>query len=148
MRFMILLKADKTTEAGVLPDEKLLTEMGKYNEELAKAGVLLAAEGLQPSSKGARVRFSGDKRTVIDGPFAETKELIAGFWLWRVKSKAEAIEWVKRCPNPFPFKGESEIEIRQVFEAEDFGAEFTPELREREERLRAQSEQRKKTAKK
>ena len=148
MRFMILVKATKNSEAGVLPDEKLLTAMGKYNEELAKAGVLLAAEGLQPSSKGARVRFSGDKRTVIDGPFAETKELIAGFWLWQVKSKAEAVEWVKRCPNPFPFKGESEIEMRQVFEAEDFGAEFTPELREQEERLRAQSEQRKKTAKK
>jgi hypothetical protein len=143
---MILVKATKNSEAGVLPDEKLLTEMGRYNEELAKAGVLLAAEGLQPSSKGARVRFSGNKRTVIDGPFAETKELIAGFWLWQVKSKAEAIEWVKRCPNPFP--DESEIEIRQVFEAEDFGAEFTPELREQEERLRAQSEQRKKTAKK
>ncbi len=146
MRFMILVKATKNSEAGVLPDEKLLTAMGKYNEELAKAGVLLAAEGLQPSSKGARVRFSGNKRTVIDGPFAETKELIAGFWLWQVKSKEEAIEWVKRCPNPFP--GESEIEIRQVFEAEDFGAEFTPELREQEERLRAQSGQRKKTAKK
>ncbi len=147
MRFMILVKATKNSEAGVLPDEKLLTAMGKYNEELAKAGVLLAAEGLQPSSKGARVKFSGDKRTVIDGPFAETKELIAGFWLWRVKSKEEAIEWVKRCPNPHPGT-ESEIEIRQVFEAEDFGAEFTPELREQEERLRAQSGQRKKTAKK
>ena len=147
MRFMIIVKATKNSEAGVMPDEKLLTAMGKYNEELAKAGVLLAAEGLQPSSKGARVKFSGDKRTVIDGPFAETKELIAGFWLWRVKSKAEAIEWVKRCPNPFPFKGESEIEIRQVFEAEDFGAEFTPELREQEERLRAQSKQRKKDTK-
>src|SRR3989442_9014464 len=146
MRFMILVKATKNSEAGVLPDEKLLTAMGKYNEELAKAGVLLAAEGLQPSSKGTRVRFSGNKRTVIDGPFAETKELIAGFWLWQVKSKAEAIEGVKRCPNPFP--GEAEIEIRQVFEAEDFGAEFTPELREQEERLRAQSGQRKKTAKK
>src|SRR6266849_5093279 len=148
MRFMVLVKANKDSEAGVLPDEKALTAMGKYNEELAKAGVLLAAEGLQPSSKGARVRFSGDKRTVIDGPFAETKELIAGFWLWRVKSKAEAIEWVKRCPHPFAFKGESEIEIRQVFEAEDCGAEFTPDLREQEKRLRAQSEQRKKTAKK
>jgi len=136
MRFMILLKADKTTEAGVLPDEKLLTEMGKYNEELVKAGVLLAGVGLQPSSKGARVKFSGSKRTVIDGPFAETKELVAGFWLWKVKSKAEAIDWLKRCPNPFP--GESEIEIRQVYEAEDFGAEFTPELREQEERLRTQ----------
>src|SRR5437879_9301828 len=136
MRFMILVKADKNSEAGVLPDEKLLTEMGKFNEELVKAGVMLAGEGLQPSSKGARVRFSGSKRTVIDGPFAETKELIAGFWLWQVKSKEEAIEWVKRCPNPV--SGESEIEIRQVFEAEDFGAEFTPELRQRSERLRAQ----------
>ena len=136
MRFMILIKADKNSEAGVLPNEKLLTEMGKFNEELVKAGVMLAGEGLQPSSKGARVKFSGAKRTVIDGPFAETKELIAGFWLWQVKSKEEAIEWVKRCPNPM--KGESEIEIRQLFEAEDFGAEFTPELREQEERLRAQ----------
>jgi len=143
---MILVKANKNSEAGVLPDEKLLTEMGKYNEELAKAGVLLAAEGLQPSSKGARVKFSGAKRTVIDGPFAETKELIAGFWLWQVKSKEEAIAWVKRCPNPFP-GAESEIEIRQVFEAEDFGAEFTPELREQEDRLRAQSEQLKKAPK-
>ena len=146
MRFMILVKADKNSEAGVLPDEKLLTEMGKFNEELMKAGVLLAGEGLQPSSKGARVKFSGDKRTVTDGPFAETKELIAGFRLWQVKSKDEAIEWVKRCPNPFPGT-ESEIEIRQVFEAEDFGAEFTPELREQEERLRAQSEQLKKGSK-
>ena len=146
MRFMILVKADKNSEAGVLPDEKLLTEMGKFNEELMKAGVLLAGEGLQPSSKGARVKFSGDKRTVTDGPFAETKELIAGFWLWQVKSKEEAIEWVRRCPNPFPGT-ESEIEIRQVFEAEDFGAEFTPELREQEERLRAQSEQLKKAKK-
>jgi hypothetical protein len=146
MRFMIIVKATKDSEAGVLPDEKLLTEMGKFNEELVKAGVLLAGEGLQPSSKGARVKFSGSKRTVIDGPFAETKELIAGFWLWQVKSKEEAIEWVKRCPNPM--KGESEIEIRQVFEAEDFGAEFTPELREQEERLRAQSEQLKRTVKK
>src|SRR5512145_1921742 len=137
MRFMVLVKADKSTEAGVMPTRELLAEMGKFNEELAKAGVLLAGEGLQPSSKGARVRFSGDKRTVIDGPFAETKELIAGFWLWRVKSKEEAIEWVKRCPNPFPGT-ESEIEIRQVFEAEDFGAEFTPELRAQEERLREQ----------
>src|SRR5213079_1078646 len=123
-----LVKADKNSEAGVLPDEKLLTEMGKFNEQLVKAGVMLAGEGLQASSKGARVKFSGDKRTVIDGPFAETKELIAGFWLWQVKSKQEAIEWVKRCPNPMPAE-ESEIEIRQVFEAEDFGAEFTPELR-------------------
>jgi hypothetical protein len=136
MRFMVLVKANKDSEAGVLPDQRLFTEMGKYNEELAKAGVLLAAEGLQPSSKGARVRFSGDKRTVIDGPFTETKELIAGFWLWQVKSKEEAIEWVKRCPNPTGAEGE--IEIRQVFEAEDFGAAFTPELREQEERLRAQ----------
>ena len=136
MRFMILVKADKNSEAGVLPDEKLLTEMGKYNEELVKAGIMLAGEGLQPSSKGARVRFSGKNRTVIDGPFSETKELIAGFWLWQCKSKEEAIEWVKRCPNPMA--GESEIEIRQVFESEDFGAEFTPELRAQEERLRAE----------
>jgi hypothetical protein len=136
MRFMILIKANKNTEAGVLPDQKLLTDMGEFNEELAKAGVMLAGEGLQPSSKGARVKFSGANRTVIDGPFAETKELIAGFWLWQVKSKDEAIEWVKRCPNPTG--DEAEIEIRQVFEAEDFGAEFTPELREQEERLRAQ----------
>ncbi len=141
MRFMILVKADKNSEAGVLPDEKLLTEMGKFNEELVKAGVMLAGEGLQPSSKGARVKFSGSKRSVIDGPFAETKELIAGFWLWQVKSKEEAIEWVKRCPNPHD--GESEIEIRQVFEAEDFGAEFTPELREQEERLHAQMDKKK-----
>ena len=135
MRFMIIVKATKDSEAGVMPSEHLLTEMGKFNEELVKAGVMLAGEGLHPSSKGARVKFSGAKRTVIDGPFAETKELIAGFWLWQVKSKKEAIEWVKRCPNPM--KGESEIEIRQVFEAEDFGAEFTPELRQQEERLRA-----------
>jgi hypothetical protein len=132
---MILVKADKDSEAGVLPDEKLLTEMGKYNEELVKAGVLLAAEGLHPSSKGARVRFSGGKRTVIDGPFAGAKELIAGYWLFQVKSKEEAIEWVKRCPNPFPGT-ESEIEIRQVFEAADFGPALTPELREAEERMR------------
>ncbi len=136
MRFMLLLKADKNTEAGVLPSTELLAEMGKYNEELVKAGVLLAGEGLQPSSKGARVKFSGKKRTVIDGPFAETKELIAGFWLIQVKSKAEAIEWVKRCPNPL--EGEAEIEIRQVFEAADFGEAFTPDLREQEERLVAQ----------
>jgi len=136
MRFMILVKADPASEAGVLPDEKILTEMGRYNEELAKAGVLLAGEGLHPSSKGARVRFSGAKRTVIDGPFTEAKELIAGFWIIEVKSKDEAIEWVKRCPNPFD--GESEIEIRQVFEAADFGDAFTPELREAEERLREQ----------
>jgi hypothetical protein len=137
MRFMILVKADKDSEAGVLPDEKLLAEMGKYNEDLAKAGVLLAAEGLHPSSKGARVRFSGAKRTVIDGPFTEAKELIAGFWLIQVRSKEEAIEWVKRCPNPFPGT-ESEIEIRQVFEASDFGPALTPELREAEERMSAQ----------
>lgn len=136
MRFMVIIKADKNTEAGVMPDEKLLTDMGKYNEELVKAGIMLAGEGLHPSSKGARVKFSGTQRSVIDGPFAETKELIAGFWLWQVKSKEEAIEWVKRCPNPTG--AESEIEIRQIFEADDFGAEFTPELREQEERLRAQ----------
>ncbi len=136
MRFMILIKADKNSEAGVLPDEQLLTEMGKFNEELVKAGVMLAGEGLHPSSKGARVKFSGAERTVIDGPFVETKELIAGFWLWEVSSKEEAIEWVKRCPNPMGV--ESEIEIRQVFEADDFGADFTPELREQEERMRAQ----------
>jgi len=139
MRFMVIVKATQDSEAGVLPDQKLLTEMGKFNEELVKAGIMLAGEGLQPSSKGARVRFSGTKRTVIDGPFAETKELIAGFWLWQVKSKEEAIEWVKRCPNPMP--GESEIEIRQVFESEDFGAEFTPELREQEERQRKRMEE-------
>jgi hypothetical protein len=135
-RFMILIKADKSTEAGAMPDEKLLTEMGNFNEELVKAGVMLAGEGLHPSSKGARVKFSGQKRTVVDGPFAEAKELIAGFWIWQVKSLDEAIEWVKRCPNPTG--AESEIEIRQIFEASDFGAEFTPELREQEDRLRAQ----------
>jgi hypothetical protein len=137
MRFMVMVKATKDSEAGGLPDKKLLGDMGKFNEELLKAGVMLAGEGLQPSSKGVRVKFSGGKPTVIDGPFAETKELVAGFWLWQVKSKEEAIEWVKRCPNPFP-GAESEIEIRQVFEAEDFGAEFTPELRAQEERIRAQ----------
>lgn len=136
MRFMVMVRADKNTEAGVLPSEELLTKMGKYNEELVKAGVLLAADGLQPSSKGARVKFSGEKRTVIDGPFTEAKELIAGFWMFQVKSLEEAIEWVKRCPNPL--EGESEIEIRQVFEASDFGSEFTPELREAEERMREQ----------
>jgi hypothetical protein len=136
MRFMVMVKANQDSEAGVMPSEKLLAEMGQYNEELVKAGVLLAAEGLHPSSKGKRVTFSGAKRTVIDGPFTETKELIAGFWLWQVRSMEEAIEWVKRCPSPFA--GEAEIEIRQVFEAEDFGAEFTPELREQEVRLRAQ----------
>jgi hypothetical protein len=141
MRFMVMVKATKDSEAGALPDHKILAEMGKFNEELVKAGIMLAGEGLQPTSKGARVRFSGSKRTVIDGPFTESKELIAGFWLWEVKSLDEAIEWVKRCPNPHP--GESEIEIRQVFEAADFGAEFTPELREQEERLRAQIEKQK-----
>ena len=133
MRFMILVKADKNSEAGVMPSEKLLAEIGKYNEELVKAGVMLAGEGLHASSKGARVRFSGRKRTLIDGPFAETKELVAGFWLWQVKSKEDAIEWVKRIP----FAG-GEVEIRQVLEAEDFGPALTPELREQEERLRAQ----------
>jgi hypothetical protein len=141
MRYMILVKATKESEAGIMPSEQLLTEMGNYNEELVKAGVLLAGEGLHPSSKGARVRFSGTKRTVIDGPFAETKELVAGFWLIEVKSKEEAIEWVKRCPNPMP--GESDIEIRQVFETSDFGEVLTPELREQEERLRAQVEKNK-----
>ncbi|MBT2116073.1 YciI family protein [Dyella sp. LX-66] len=136
MRFMLIVHATKESEAGVMPSEELLTAMGKYNEELVKAGIMLAGEGLHPSSRGARVRFSGSKRTVIDGPFAETKELIAGFWLIQVKSLEEAIEWVKRCPNPM--NEESDIEIRQVFEAEDFGAEFTPELRAQEERLRAE----------
>ncbi len=136
MRFMVIVKASKESEAGVLPDRKILTEMTKFNEELVKAGVMLAAEGLHPSSKGARVKFSGGKRTVIDGPFTETKELIAGFWLWQVRSMEEVIEWAKRCPNPTGV--EAEIEIRQVFEASDFGPEFTPELREQEERLRAQ----------
>jgi hypothetical protein len=139
MRFMIIVKASKDSEAGNMPSEELLTAMGKYNEELVKAGIMLAGEGLHPSSKGARVRFSGDKRTVIDGPFAETKELVAGYWLWQVKSKEEAIEWVKRCPNPMPGT-DAEIEIRQIFEAEDFGEEFTPELREQEDRLRTQLE--------
>ena len=136
MRFMVIVKATKDSEAGVMPSQKLLEEMGTFNEELVKAGVMLAGEGLQPSSKGKRVRFSGKERTVIDGPFAETKELIAGFWLWQTNSMAEAVEWVKRCPNPM--EGESVIEIRQVFEADDFGAEFTPELRKREEELRQQ----------
>ncbi|HXN57508.1 MAG TPA: YciI family protein [Candidatus Angelobacter sp.] len=137
MRFLILVKASKDSEAGVLPDEKILTEMGQFNEELVKAGVMLAGEGLQPSSKGARVKFSGAKRTVIDGPFAETKELIAGYWLWQVKSREEAIEWVKRIPNPTG--EESEVEIRQVFEADDLGEAYTPELRQQDERLRAQA---------
>ncbi|KNH46418.1 YciI family protein [Pseudomonas lini] len=138
MRFMIIVKASPDSEAGVMPSEELMTAMGNFNEELAKAGILIDCDGLQPSSKGARVRFSGDQRTVIDGPFAATKELIAGYWLWQVKSKEEAIEWVKRCPNPMPGT-EAEIEIRQVYEAEDFGAEFTPQLREQEERVRAQA---------
>ncbi len=138
MRFMVIVKASKDSEAGVMPTEQLMTEMGKYNEELVKAGVMLAGEGLQASSKGARVRFSGKDRTVIDGPFAETKELIAGFWLFQCRSLEECIEWVKRCPNPM--NEDSEIEIRQVFETEDFGAELTPELREQEERIRAQAE--------
>jgi hypothetical protein len=138
MRFMVIVKADKNSEAGILPTRELLAEMGKFNEELAKAGVMLAGEGLQPSSKGARVRFNGNKRTVIDGPFAETKELVAGFWLWQVRSKEEAIEWLKRAP----FR-EGEVEIRQVFEADDFGEEFTPELREQEERIREQVASRK-----
>jgi hypothetical protein len=137
MRFMVMVKADKNSEAGVMPSEQLLADMGRFNEEMAEAGVLLTAEGLQPSSKGARIKFSGGKRIVTDGPFAEAKELIAGFWMIEVKSKAEAIEWIKRCPNPMP-DTEAEIEIRQVFEAEDFGTEFTPELREQEERQRAQ----------
>ena len=142
MRFMILVKADKNSEAGVLPDKKLLAEMGKFNEELVRAGVMLAGEGLHPSSKGARVKFSDGKQTVTDGPFAEAKELIAGFWLWQVKSKEEAIEWLKRAP----FGGGAEVEVRQVFETDDFGAEMTPELRAQEERLRAQSEQLSKAA--
>jgi hypothetical protein len=133
---MVIVKASKNSEAGALPTKELLAEMGAFNEELVKAGVMLAGEGLQPSSKGARVKFSGNKRTVVDGPFPETKELIAGFWIWQVKSKQEAIEWVKRCPHPMPGE-EAEIEIRQVFEAEDFGEEFTPEMRKQEELLRA-----------
>jgi len=139
MRFMVIVKANEESEAGVLPDQKILAEMGKYNEELVKAGVMLAADGLHPSSKGARVRFEGGKRTVIDGPFSETKELIAGFWLWQVKSKEEAVEWLKRAP----FDGGTEIELRQVFEVEEFGANLTPELREQEDRLRAQMESKK-----
>jgi hypothetical protein len=136
MRFVILVKATRDSEAGVMPSEQLLADMGRFNEELVKAGVMQAGEGLHPSSKGARVRFSGHKRSVVDGPFAETKELVAGFWIWKCASLQEAIDWVKRCPNPMP--GESEIEIRQVFEAEDFGAELTPELRKQDERLRSQ----------
>src|SRR4051812_258451 len=138
MRFMVMVRATRDSESNVMPDEKLLADMGNFNEKLVKAGVMLAGEGLQPSSKGARVRFSGSKRTVIDGPFAETKELIAGYWMWQCQSLQEAIDWVKQAPNPFSGQ-DSEIEIRQVFEAEDFGEAFTPELREQEERLRAQS---------
>ena len=141
MRVIVMVKATKASEAGEMPDEKLLTEMGKYNEELVKAGIMVAGEGLHPSSKGKRVRFSGPRRTVVDGPFAETKELLAGYWLWNVKSMDEAVEWLKRCPNPH--NEESEIEIRPVFEAEDFGAEFTPELRDQERRIREQAEQNK-----
>jgi hypothetical protein len=135
MRFMVMVRATKASESGVMPTRELIEDMGKFNEALAQAGVLVAAEGLQPSAKGARVRFSGTTRTVIDGPFTETRELIAGFWLWQVKSKAEALEWARRCPNPFPGQ-ESEIELRQVFEPDDFGAEFTPELRAQEDRIR------------
>ena len=143
MRFMVMVKATKDSEAGVMPDEKLLAEMGRYNEELVKAGVMQAGEGLQPSSKGSRVKFGRDgKRTVVDGPFAETKELVAGFWIWKVKSKQEAMDWIKRCPSPFPGQ-ECEIEIRQIFEPEDFGAELTPELRKQEERLRDLAERNK-----
>jgi hypothetical protein len=146
MRFMVIVKATKNSEAGALPTQELLAEMGKFNEELVKAGVMLAGEGLQPSSKGARVKFSGGKRTVVDGPFAETKELVAGFWIWRVKSKEEAIEWVKRCPDPMPGE-EAVIEIRQVYEAEDFGEEFTPEMRKQEELLRGKADKLAKSAK-
>lgn len=140
MRFIVMVKATDQSEAGVMPTEHELAEMGKFNEELVKAGVMLAGEGLHPSSRGARVKFNGKRRTVVDGPFSETKELVAGFWIWQVKSLAEAIEWVKRCPNPFP-EGESEIEIRQVFEAEDFGAEFTPELQKQEARIQKLAKQ-------
>jgi hypothetical protein len=139
MRVMVIVKATQNSEAGVMPGEELLAAMGRYNEELVKAGIMLAGEGLHPSSKGKRVRFSDGKKSVVDGPFSETKELIAGFWLWQVKSMEEALEWVRRCPDPMPGE-ESEIEIRPVFEAEDFGDEFTPELREQEERLRAEIE--------
>ena len=144
MRFMVLIKADKNTEAGVMPSQELIAEMTKFNEELVKAGVMLAGEGLHPSSKGKRVVFSGGKKTIVDGPFAETKELVAGFWLWQVKSIEEALEWVRRCPDPMPGE-ESVIEIRPVFEADDFGKEFTPELRAQEERLRAEVERRRKS---
>ena len=144
MRVIVFVKATKDSEAGKMPDKQLLADMGKFNEELVKAGMMLAGEGLHPTSKAARVKFSGTKRTVVDGPFAETKELVAGFWLWQVRSMEEAIEWVKRCPNPHA--GDSEIEIRPIFEAEDFGAEFTPELREQEERLRSEIEKKKKAS--
>ncbi len=143
MRVMVIVKATKDSEAGKMPSHKLLEDMGKYNEQLVKAGIMLAGEGLHPTSKAKRVRFSGDKRTVVDGPFSETKELIAGFWLWQVRSMEEAVEWVRRCPNPM--EGESDIEIRPVFEAEDFGKEFTPELRAQEDRLRAELERQKKS---
>ncbi|WNG46652.1 YciI family protein [Archangium minus] len=144
MRVMVIIKATKNSEAGVMPNEKLLADMGKYNEELVKAGVLLAGDGLHPSSRGKRVRFSGGKKSVIDGPFAETKELIAGYWIWQVKSMEEAVEWVRRCPEPMPGE-EAEIEIRPVFEAEDFGSELTPELRAQEEQLRAEVERQRKS---
>lgn len=137
MRVMVIVKASKDSEAGKMPSQELLTEMGKFNEELVKAGIMLAADGLKPSSKGKRIRFSGKNRTVIDGPFTETKELIAGYWIWQVRSMEEAVEWLKRCPNPHPDQGESEVEIRPVFEAEDFGAEFPPERRKKEGEMRA-----------
>ncbi|AEI64700.1 YciI family protein [Corallococcus macrosporus] len=143
MRVMVIVKATKNSEAGVMPDEKLMTDMGNYNEELMKAGVLLAGDGLHPSTKGKRIRFAEGKKRVIDGPFAETKELIAGYWIWQVKSMDEAVEWARRCPSPMPGE-ESELEIRPVFEAEDFGAEYTPELRAQEDRLRAELEQKQK----
>ena len=145
MRFMILIKADKNSEAGQMPSEQLLTEMGAFNEELVKAGIMLAGEGLHPSAKGKRIQFSGGKRTVVDGPFAETKELIAGYWIWQVKSMDEAVEWARRCPDPMPGE-DAELEIRPVFEAEDFGKEFTPELREQEDRLRLEIERQKNNA--
>jgi hypothetical protein len=144
VKVMVMVKATKNSEAGVLPNEKLLAEMGKFNEQLVKAGVMLAGEGLRPSSKGKRVRFSGGKKAIIDGPFAETKELVAGFWIWQVRSMEEALEWARRCPDPMPGE-ESELEIRPVFEAEDFGGEFTPELRAQEERLRADIERQRKS---
>jgi hypothetical protein len=144
MRVMVMIKATKNSEAGVMPSEKLLREMGQFNEELVKAGLMLGGEGLHPSSRGKRVRFSGGRKTVVDGPFAETQQLVAGFWIWQVKSMEEALEWVERCPDPMPGE-EAEIEIRPIFEAEDFGSEFTPELRAQEERLRAQVERQRKS---